>query len=190
MNHQSTYQQGYINGYLEGLLAFYNLRYKHANDYRNVEARFIQAPVSTDLNQALLTALTDLYKRSTSFHQEKAILFGESLELKPLRIPFAELGPLLEPWLPNTEETLIAKQYGVPDDQLPSGERLTDNFLSFVLKEYGMPGRQYRFWQAVFPNVLMKTLSYCTDEMFTLVIEDGKEMNVLHFARKARIAPE
>ncbi|PZR23591.1 MAG: hypothetical protein DI535_23735 [Citrobacter freundii] len=187
MNHQSTYQQGYINGYLEGLLAFYNLRYKHANDYRNLEARFIQSPLSVELNQAVLTALTDLYKRSTSFQREKAMVFGGSLELKPLHIPFADLGLLLEPWLPNIEETLIAKQYGVPDDQFPSGERLTDNFLAFVLKEYGMPGRQYRFWQAVFPNALMKSFSYCADEMFTLVIENGKEMNMLHFVLKAQI---
>jgi|GEM_PF-4230555 len=187
MSDQPTYQQGYINGYLEALLAFYNLRYKHANDYRNVEARFIQSPVSSDLRQAVLTGLIEFYSRSSSFQPEKATFLEESLDLKPLDIPFSALGSLLEPWLPNIEETLVAKEYGVPEDQLPRGERLTDYFLDFVLKEYAMPGRHYRYWLAVFPDALMKTFSYCTDEMFTLVIENGKEMNLLHFVRKARI---
>lgn len=184
MSHQPTYQQGYINGYLESLLAFYNLRYKHANDYRSLEARFIQLQAAKDLRQDVFKGLANYYKRSSSFQMDKAVLFSDSLDLNELNISYHELGKLLEPWLPNDEEKILAREYNVPDDQLPEGERLVDYFLDFVLKDYGLTTGEYRYWEAVFPPALMKTFSYCTDEMFTLVIENGKQVNVLHFARR------
>jgi hypothetical protein len=184
MSHQPTYQQGYINGYLESLLTFYNLRYKHANDYRHLESRFIQLPASADLAQDVFHGLAGYYKRSSAFQLDKALLFSDSLELKQLNIVFNELGKLLEPWLPNEEEKILAREYHVPDDQLPEGERLIDYFLDFVLKDYGLGTGEYRLWKAVVPTTLMKTFSYCTDEMFTLVIENGRHVNILHFGRR------
>lgn len=185
MNHHLTYQQGYINGYLEGLLAFYNLRYKHPNDYRSLEARFIQVPASEDLKEDVFKGLADYYKRSSSFQMDKAVLFSDSLELKALDSSCRELGKLLGLWLPNDEERLVAREYKVPDDQFPEGERLADYFLDFVLKDYGFITGEYRYWEIIFPSALMKTFSYSTDDMFTLVIENGREVNVLHFARRA-----
>lgn len=184
MNHQPTYQQGYINGYLEGLLAFYNLRYKHANNYRNLEAHFMQSSATGDLAVDIVNGLTGHYSRSGNVPAESLPISGERPELKPLTCSFPELAKLLEPWLPNEEERVIAREYKVPPDQLPAGASLADYFLDFVLRDYGLQAGEYRYWLAICPAPLMKAFSYCSDDMFTLVLENGKEVNILHFVRK------
>ena len=182
MNIQKDYQLGYINGYLTALLEFYNLRFKRKNDLRLTHAFFIQADATGDLAEDVVNSVVEFHNRLHPIESVNHQQLKENLQLNPLQVSLQELGAKLEPWLPAQEQREIVR-YHQATDFSPAFDGLVENVLEYVIRDYGLPGDNYKYWEADITGIV-KLFFASVDKVQTIVFENGKCVCVLHFVRE------